>query len=353
MKRITIIGAGMMGSALSFPARDNGHEVRLVGTHLDDEIINCVRENGFHPTLKRQLPEGVKAFQIEEVKKAIEGSDLIIGGVSSFGVEWFTEEILPLIPDTIPVLSVTKGLQEGPDGSLLTFPHVMKSKLPIGSNLSLNAIGGPCTSYELADRRNSAVAFCGEDPAILVELKNLLQTSYYHISISTDIIGVECAVALKNAYALGVSLAVGMIEKEEGIGCQQAYNPQAALFGQSIREMVRIIEMVGGKSDNIAYGAGDLYVTIFGGRTRKLGTLLGRGLSFDEAIAELEGITLESVVITKRIARVMHKWQDAGLIKMGDFPLLTHIYDIIENGALVKIPWKDFETECFSTIPYK
>ena len=39
MAIITIIGAGMMGSALAFPARENGHEVRLVGTHLDRDII--------------------------------------------------------------------------------------------------------------------------------------------------------------------------------------------------------------------------------------------------------------------------------------------------------------------------
>ena len=36
---ITIIGAGMMGSALAFPARENGHEVRLVGTPLDKDIV--------------------------------------------------------------------------------------------------------------------------------------------------------------------------------------------------------------------------------------------------------------------------------------------------------------------------
>ena len=107
--------------------------------------------------------------------------------------------------------------------------------------------------------------------------------------------------------------------------------------------MARILEMAGGKPDNIAYGAGDLYVTIFGGRTRKLGTLLGRGLSFGEAMAELEGITLESVVITRRIARAMYRRQEAGQIKMSDFPLLAHIYDIIENGASVSIPWKDFK----------
>ena len=49
MKTITIIGAGMMGSALAFPARENGNEVRLVGTHLDREIIDCCRKTGRHP----------------------------------------------------------------------------------------------------------------------------------------------------------------------------------------------------------------------------------------------------------------------------------------------------------------
>ena len=43
-KTITIIGSGMMGSALAFPARENGHEVRLVGTHLDREIIEAAEQ---------------------------------------------------------------------------------------------------------------------------------------------------------------------------------------------------------------------------------------------------------------------------------------------------------------------
>ena len=46
MKKIAIIGSGMMGSALAFPARENGHNVRVVGTHLDREIIdNCIKAN--------------------------------------------------------------------------------------------------------------------------------------------------------------------------------------------------------------------------------------------------------------------------------------------------------------------
>ena len=45
-KTITIIGAGMMGSALAYPAFENGNEVRLVGTPLDRDIIDgCLKDN--------------------------------------------------------------------------------------------------------------------------------------------------------------------------------------------------------------------------------------------------------------------------------------------------------------------
>ena len=59
-KTITIIGAGMMGSALAFPAAENGHDVRIVGTCLDYEIIDgCIR-TGKHEKFCRPFPENVK-----------------------------------------------------------------------------------------------------------------------------------------------------------------------------------------------------------------------------------------------------------------------------------------------------
>jgi len=92
-------------------------------------------------------------------------------------------------------------------------------------------------------------------------------------------------------------------------------------------------------------GAGDLYVTVFGGRTRKIGTLLGRGLSFEQAMAELSGVTLESIVIATRTARAVRALIAKGTVKESDFPLLMHIDDLISHGAEVNIPWSAFETE--------
>ena len=341
MSVITIIGAGMMGSAMAYPACENGNEVRLVGTHLDDAVIAQAMQTGIHPTLNRLMPRGVQYYQIADVEKALHGASLVIGGVSSFGVDWFADRMLPLIPRNVPLLSITKGLASTPEGGLISYPALYAESAG-GAGLSLNAVGGPCTSYELVDRDPTEVCFCGADIATLRKIKAMLETDYYHISLSTDVFGVECAVALKNAYALGVTLAVGLSEKKDG---KVHYNSQAALFGQSIREMRHILSLYGGRDENIYLGAGDLYVTVFGGRTRLIGTLLGKGYSIDAAMAELKGITLESLVIAKRTATALIALSECGKADKADFPLLLHISAVLSGNETVNIPWRAFETE--------
>ncbi|MBQ5770565.1 MAG: glycerol-3-phosphate dehydrogenase, partial [Clostridia bacterium] len=303
MAVITIVGSGMMGSALAFPARENGHEVRLVGTHLDREIIDACRKTDRHPKFVKDFPKGLKYYQIEALEEALDGADLVIGGVSSFGVEWFGDYVLPKIKDGTNVLTVTKGLMDTPDGSLLPYPYLWQEKIDkIGKKLNLTAVGGPCTSYELVAHDQTEVAFCGRDIEVLKQVKSLMQTDYYHISISTDIIGVESAVALKNGYALGIALTIGLNQKAFGLDSELHFNSQAAVFGQAAKEMYSLLKLQGaGNMNNFWVGVGDLYVTVYGGRTRLVGILLGRGLNIDEAKAELNGVTLESLVVAVRV----------------------------------------------------
>ncbi|MDR0397085.1 MAG: glycerol-3-phosphate dehydrogenase [Oscillospiraceae bacterium] len=347
MANILILGAGMMGSAMSVPAIDNpgGNSVRIMGTPLDGDIIRHALATGAHLTMNRPLPEGVRfeEFGIGAMERGLDWADILICGVSSFGVDWFGETVAPRVPERLPVLSVTKGLADNGDGTLTPFPRLWEKAA--GSRVSFNAIGGPCTSYELADRRHSSVVFCGGDVDVLRRLKAALTTDYYHISLSTDVDGVERAAALKNAFALAVTLAVGMTEAEDGDGCAQAFNPQAALFGQSVREMSLALELAGADQSNLPYGAGDLYVTIYGGRTRKLGALLGRGLPFDQAMARLDGVTLESVVIARRVASAIRVLADKGQARMESFPLLAHVDALLSGAPGLGIPWRALEIE--------
>lgn len=343
MAVITIVGAGMMGSALAFPARENGHTVRVVGTHLDRDIIDNSRACNRHPKFEKDFPAGISFYQIEEIEDALNGTDVVIGGVSSFGVEWFGDKVLPLIPENVPVLTVTKGLMNTPDGKLISYPDVWKQKLDsIGKKVSLNAVGGPCTSYELVAHDQTEVAFCGDDMETLKYLKSLMQTDYYHISVTTDVMGIESAVALKNGYALGIALTIGLNQKNFGSD-ELHFNSQAAVFGQASKEMYRLLHFQNAYSlDNLCVGVGDLYVTVYGGRTRLVGILLGKGLNIDEAKAELNGVTLESLVVAERVAKVVKQNIENGVLNKADFPLLLHIDEIITEKKAVNIPWESF-----------
>ena len=344
MAIVTIVGAGMMGSALAFPARENGNEVRLVGTPLDREIIDTCRKTNRHPKFTRDFPAGVKYYQIEQMQEALQGADMMIGGVSSFGVDWFSDYVLPAIPETLPVLSVTKGLMDTEDGKLLTYPELWEQRLAdMGLTRCINAIGGPCTSYELVAHDQTEVAFCGKDLKVLEMFKKIMATDYYHISLSTDVVGIESAVALKNGYALGIALTIGLNQRAFGLDSELHFNSQAAVFGQSVKEMSRLLDYQGaGTLENLAVGAGDLYVTVYGGRTRLVGILLGRGMNIDEAKAELNGVTLESLVVAVRVARAVRNRIAAGELLEENFPLLLHIDEILTQKKEVNIPWESF-----------
>lgn len=346
MSTIAIIGAGMMGSALAWPLTDNGHTVHLVGTPLDEEIIASIRKSGKHPRLQRPLPPLVRPFRHTELDQALAGADLITSGVSSFGVGWFAETVGPKLKAGTPLIAVTKGLEDQPDGDLLTFPEVTSRRLPahLLGKVSLNAIAGPCVAHELAARRQTGVVFCGKDQAILEGLKEIFQTPYYHIWTSTRLTGVEVCAALKNAYAMGVGLAVGMMEQAGPDGLAGMYNPQAALFAQSCLEMRRMLALLDCDPAEIDWlpGAGDLYVTVFGGRTVRLGKLLGQGDTFIEARRKMAGETLESVEIITRIGRALPKLESRGRARTRDFPLILHLDEIINQGKTVNIPWDRF-----------
>lgn len=345
-KIITIIGSGMMGSALAFPASENGNEVRLVGTPLDREIIDECRKSGKHPKFDKTFPEGIKYYQFDQWKTAVDGADFVIGGVSSFGVDWFLDEVLSFLNPSIPVLSVTKGLVNLEDGTLISYPDYWERGLAKkGIIRQICAIGGPCTSYELVFHDQTEVAFCGQDSDTLRMMKQAMGTDYYHISLTNDVIGLESAVALKNGYALAVAMTIGLVNRHFGSDAGLHYNSQAGAFYQAVKEMRFLLEMQGASRDCENIGIGDLYVTVYGGRTRKVGILLGEGKSYKEALDILSGVTLESLVVARRVYKAIARKAELGLVKLSQFPMLCHVAAVLDEGLDAELPWNSFTFE--------
>ncbi len=346
MAIITILGAGLMGTAVAWPLADNGHEVRLVGTHLDAEIIRSCLDRGVHPRLRRQLPGRVRPFFVEDLAEALDGADVIVSGVNSLGVHWIGRTLGPLLWPGATVIAVTKGLEASSDGNPRILPDVLRAELPaaLRDRVTLAAIGGPCIAGELAGRRQTCVVFTSRDAAALARLRATFATDYYHIWTSTDIIGVETCAALKNAYTVAVGMAAGLLDRAGGPDEAAAamHNPAAALFGASAREMTRIVALMGGGPENVAWlpGVGDQYVTCAGGRTIRLGRLLGAGLTYSEAVREMAGETLEGAYVIKQLAQALPVWEARGLIRGDELPLLRMLCRVIAGDARVEIPFE-------------
>lgn len=347
MANVVILGAGLMGSAFSTPLADNGHQVRLVGTYLDGDIIEEVHESRTHPRLRVRLPDAVTPYTYDRLAEAMAGADLVVVGVNSLGVEWAAMMLGEALPPQVPVLMLTKGL-EGDGSSLKLLPHVFAEGLPdrLRAGLRIAAIGGPSIAGEVAVRRHTCVVVTGTDAALLEQLAAMLRTPHYHVWPNPDFVGVETSVALKNIYALAVGVVGGLLEKE-GIGSNDAvmHNLAAAIFAQGVWEMVYLVELAGGKRESVYTlpGAGDLYVTSMGGRNGRMGRLLGMGMPYSDAKRQqMREETIEGAELALAIGPTIERMVHAGKIDAARVPLLRAMIQIVCNDAPVDIPWDAF-----------
>ena len=348
MSTITILGAGVMGSAMCLPAADRGHAVRLVGTHLDAEIIDSVKATGRHPRLNVKLPDGVAGFHHTEFAAALgSDTDLIVLGISSAGVNWAIDRLCETLRAPVPVVMITKGMH--PEAARLTaLPDRVAAEVKrrTGMDVRIAAIGGPCIAGELAVRRQTGTVITSHDVAFAQALCDMLETDYYHPRLSPDVIGVEICAAFKNFFAIGVGWAAGHLEKMPPTE-NRAFNHNAAaiIFDQAIRELMVLVSAHGGTAQSVwgMPGAGDLYVTCQAGRNSRLGNNLGRGLTYSQTKAgPMKGDTIEGAELGVTVAATLRAMMASGALDARALPLTSALLDALTADSALNIPWANF-----------
>ncbi|WP_395685476.1 hypothetical protein [Aestuariivirga sp.] len=348
MSRIAILGAGVMGSAMCLPAHDRGHQIHLVGTHLDREIIDSIKSSGHHPKLNVTLPKGISAYHHQDFADALGGdSDLIILGVSSAGVAWAIDRLCETLDKSIPIVMITKGMHPEPD-RLTTLPDYVASEVRRrrGLSLPIAAIGGPCIAGELAVRRQTGTVITARDETLAQSLCSMLATDYYHPRPCPDVVGVEICAAFKNFFAIGVGWAVGRLEnlaETPNRACN--HNATAILFDQAVREMMVLVRAHGGADSSVwgMPGAGDLYVTCQAGRNSRLGHNLGRGLTY-RAVREgpMKGDTIEGAELGVSVAATLRSMMTKGQLHAAALPLTTALLNALTQDSPLDVPWAAF-----------
>ncbi|MDP9345160.1 MAG: glycerol-3-phosphate dehydrogenase [Actinomycetota bacterium] len=347
MSKVVILGAGVMGSALAVPLTENGHDVRLVGTFLDRDIISAVAEGEPHPGLGRRLPAAVTALQLEDLASAFADVEVVVVGVNSIGVRWAGEQLAQLLAAHHLVIAIAKGMEADDRGALRILPEVLAeaTRPELREQIAWCAITGPSIAGEVAARRQSCVVFAGEDQDAVDRLAGTFRTDWYHVWTTTDLVGAEVCAAAKNCFALGVGLATGLIERiGEGASADRAHDLEAALFAQGAAETRRLVALLGGHPETPLWlpGVGDMYVTSTGGRNVRVGRLLGAGLSFSEASERLGNPTLEGAAAIRVIGGALARLREDGRAAADEFPLLTHLHEVIALERPLDLPWERF-----------
>ena len=331
-----------MGSAFSVPCIDNGNDVYLCGTHLENYLIDNIKKNkNFHPKLKAELPINLKINKFEELKKIFNSPvDIIVVGVSSLGIHWFSNEISKYYKEGTPIILLTKGLTIIDDKVETLSKKINNILVEKGfKNINISAIKGPCLATGLANKIRTGTVIANKNNKVAQELKEIISTKYYSMEVSEDIIGVEVSGAIKNIYSMLIGASVGLSSSSATNEIKEKYflNTAASLIHRSISEMIKFVTFMGGKSETVygLAGLGDLYVSAIGGRNSKMGKYLGDGYLYKEAKEKfMKDVTIEGAELALEIGPNILKF-----LNKKDYPLMHNMLETISLGKKLKINW--------------
>ncbi|MET0105235.1 MAG: NAD(P)H-dependent glycerol-3-phosphate dehydrogenase [Sedimenticola sp.] len=308
---IAVLGAGSWGTALAILLGRNGAEVRLWG-HLQSEIDALLADGenrAYIPGIP--FPDGIAPTT--DLAAAVDGADEVLVVVPSHAFRQSMQRLEPLLGTDTSVSWATKGL-EPKSGKLLH--QVAQEEL---GDRPIAVISGPSFAKEVARGLPTAVTVASTSSAHAERLAEYLHSEVFRAYTSDDIIGLEVGGAAKNVMAIAAGIADGL-----GFGA----NTRAALITRGLAEIMRLGLALGGKPETFMGlgGLGDLTLTCTDdqSRNRRMGLALARGLSIEEARAEI-GQEVEGV---KTAREVHNRAQELGI----DMPLSEQTYLVLFQG---------------------
>ena len=243
--KITVLGSGGWGTALSLLLLDNGNDVTLWSfLEKEAEVLRETREN---PMLKGvSLPE---ELQITTSMDVLKDSELVVMATPSFAVRETARKAAPLLREDAVVVSVAKGIEKD---TALCLTQIIEEELHGKGRVV--ALSGPSHAEEVGRRVPTGVVAASEDQAAAELVQDVFMSPRFRVYTNSDVLGVELGAALKNVLALCCGISDGM-----GLGD----NTKALLMTRGMTEMARLGVALGGKKETFAglSGMGDLIVT--------------------------------------------------------------------------------------------
>jgi glycerol-3-phosphate dehydrogenase (NAD(P)+) len=287
--KIAVIGAGAWGTAIAVTLAAR-HAVRLWAR--DAKLLAALRSTG---TNERYLP-GIALPPalglVDDLATALDGAELVLLAVPTNGLR----EVVRKMSEARRRARLV-WLCKGFETDQAKLPHqVCAEELP--PSVARAVLSGPSFAEEVARGLPAALTLASDDAAFARTAAAAVHGAALRVYLSTDVVGVEAAGAIKNVIAIAAGISDGL-----GLGL----SARAALMTRGLAEMTRLGVALGGRAETFMglAGAGDLILTCTGdlSRNRRVGLALARATPLATVLSGL-GHTAEGVHTAQAVAHL-------------------------------------------------
>lgn len=309
--QVTVLGGGSWGTTVaSLVASRNDTMLWARNPDVAEEINSQHSNTGYLSGFQLNR----KLTATADLEHAVKRAELLVVGVPTSAVRATMEEVAPWVHPWIPIVSLSKGLEQK---TLLRMTQVIAESLP---GHPVAALSGPNIAREIMAGQAAASVIATEDLSVAAAIQNVLTRGLFRVYTNHDVIGCELGGALKNVVAIASGLAQGL-----GVGD----NTRAMVMTRGLAELSRLGVAMGGEAATFSglAGMGDLITTCVSphSRNRHVGEELGKGRKLADILAEMHMVA--EGVKTATTARELAKKHGV------EMPVCDEIYKVVTGRS--------------------
>ena len=303
--KILVLGAGSWGTTLS---KILAYNVKNVLLHTRN--INILKRINYHHINTQKLP-GIRLPNNVKATNHYSGIQDIKSVVIAIPVKSLNNVFSNLgkLRKFENIILCSKGI----DNSTLKFPSQICRQY--FSNANIAVLSGPNFAKEVAIKRMTKTLIASTNRSFAKYLQQIFKTDYFYPEISSDVAGVEICGAIKNVIAIAIGIARGLDLGDNFI---------ASLFVNAVEEIVKIVQLLGGRKKTVysLAGLGDLLLTSYSLTSRN--TSFGYNISQSYKSKGLDKMTIEGYYTAKSIFDIATKLG----VKV---PICNYVYQTLYN----------------------
>jgi glycerol-3-phosphate dehydrogenase (NAD(P)+) len=298
---IAVLGAGSWGTTFAALASRNARTVLWArDAALSREINDAHANSRYLPGMS--LPARLHAD--DSLSRVVSGADVLVMAVPSHGFRATLAQAVEHIRPWVPVVSLTKGLEQHTERRMSEVIQELLPSHPVG------VLSGPNLAQEILAGKAAASVLAMQDPAILARLQPVFSSGLFRVYTNEDVTGCELGGVLKNVIAIACGMGDGM-----GAGD----NARAAMITRGLAEITRLGVALGGRPETFAglAGLGDLVTTCSSAlsRNRFVGEQLGQGRAIAEIVQEMSMVAEGVKSAPVAVALAEHHGVDVPMIR--------------------------------------